>query len=146
MDSDAFDDLIKTLQGTGIGTERVEQARELPSAKKIIQTLMAGYAEFTTPGPYLGPGMLIIGKKSFTRNLKDWDKPHIVFERLAEPFTIPLQTVDDASNTFSTKCYDMIIGAPSAMGVFPDMVLRFYADSRDWEPYPDADKIGKGDQ
>lgn len=124
--------------------ERNRQLKSAVSDADMIRSLKAGYALFHEE-VNLKPGDIIRGKKELTSHMiKYWDRPHIVLEILETPVVLALSG-EDAADCSSCKRYDMIIGA-ATMRSDPSLLLRFYADAREWELFPDADKIGKADQ
>lgn len=125
-------------------SEKERELKEKISDAEMIRNLKTGYALFNSPQEFK-PGDIIRGKKELTAYIiKFWDRPHIVLEILPEPLTLSL-TAAEASECTSCKRYDMVIGS-TTFGKDPAFMLRFYADHRDWELFPEADKLGKADQ
>jgi hypothetical protein len=70
--------------------------------------------------------------------IRNHSRLHIIMELIDPPHTIPLCDSSIGSNVASRK-YDVVIGVTDAKE--KGCVLKYVADSRELEPYPEAERL-----
>lgn len=97
-----------------------------------IASLRAAAAALQNPQKFKR-GDLIRGRTGGNNYTKNADCPHMFWEYLTKPLEIP---VEPMTPSIPQQVWDMVM-----LTCLPDgTVLRYYADSRDWEPYPISEK------
>lgn len=99
-----------------------------------VAILMESYAAFLNPEDFkLGDLVRYRKEVSYVRNPR---RPHIVMGFIDPPKELPLNETTEGSCTAYRK-YDILIGCVKADG----SVLKYHADRRELEYYPDSAKL-----
>lgn len=137
-----FSELLERLTERAEGHEHGEACPNCHpplSHADMIQHLRVGFGLLTRV-PELKPGDIIRGVRELTEShIRDREHPHILVEILATPLQLTLDA-EGLALPYTAKRYDCVIA--SCIPVKGNgWILRHYADLREWELYPDADKL-----
>lgn len=141
-----FEELLESMSRRGQaksddddGPPHSERHEKLSHAQ-MLKHLMVGYGFLTQPRKPLKAGDIVRGIRELTEShIRDWDHPHIILEILEKPVRLTLDH-EAISTNISSKHYDcVVLSCVPTKG--KGWILQHFADSREWELFPDADKL-----
>lgn len=132
-----FNHLKKLLEGN---TELMEMTSpngysSAGSPAEQVGKLMHELGNYLQP-PVFKVGDIVRCRKELSTQIKHWDQPHIVVEVMKDPCNL-LQDCEKISSCTATKKMDIVV-----IAIFSDgSPVSHFADRRDYELYPDSDKL-----
>jgi hypothetical protein len=128
-----IEELVNKIKGGGGGGGDDNNMTEQQQADQLRDV----FVHHTHP-PDLKPGDYVRYRSECHAYIRTGSRLHIVLEKLADPLKVPV-TDDSIGGPVAYRVYDTLIGVTdkSTKGC----VLKYYADSRELEPWPDGDRL-----
>lgn len=132
------DKLLRSLnEGSSSRPGSNDRVKSTLTDQQQADKLLEGLVAFTSPKQYK-PGDFVRYRAECGSYVRYHSRLHIVLQNVDPPIKVPLSE-DNEGNCVAYRNYDLLVGTSDPHQ--ENGILKYYADSRDMEPYPDGDRL-----